>query len=190
MRPHLKKMRSHGYIYVSGLLIILFYKNCINKSKEMIIQTYIREFNMKLMEILNEVKAIENAELLAEARKKQIKVVKDKIAKSLKNKSEKAEKIATKLRARKGNINWSDEDIKTTRNEVVAAFMANDSNTVIKMMENPTEGYKTIEILKALAIAHGGYEKLEVAAGKAGKKDFIKTVFAYIEEPAEEDSKE
>ncbi len=143
---------------------------------------------MRLMEILNEVKAIEQAEILAEARKKEIKVVKDKIAKSLKNKSEKAEKIAAKLKARKGNINWSDEDIKTTRNEVVAAFMANDSDTVIKMMQNQTEGYKTIEILKALAVAHGGYDKLEVAAGKAGKKDFIKTVFAYIEDPSDDDS--
>lgn len=146
---------------------------------------------MRLMEILNEVKAIEKAGMLVEARKKEIKVVRDKINKSLKNKTEKAEKIATKLKARKGNINWSDEELKATRNEVVAAFMANDSDKVIKMMTDTTDGYKTVEILKALAIAHGGYDKLEVAAGKAGKKDFIKTVFAYIEDESDDsDDKE
>lgn len=149
---------------------------------------------MRLMEILNEVKVIEKAEILAEARKKEIKVVRDKIAKSLKNKEEKAEKIANKLKARKGSINWADDDIKAVRNEVVSAFMANDSDKVIKMMEDVTEGYKTVEVLKALAVAHGGYDKLEMAAGKAGKKDFIKTVFAYIDDAElskeEDDSKE
>ena len=148
---------------------------------------------MRLMEILNEVKAIEQAEILAEAKKKEIKVVRDKINKSLKNKEDKAEKIAAKLKARKGNINWADDDIKAVRNQVVSAFMANDSDTVIKMMEDITDGYKTVEVLKALAVAHGGYDKLEMAAGKAGKKDFIRTVFAYIDDTAageEEDSKE
>jgi len=139
---------------------------------------------MKLMDILNEVKIIEEKEIINEARKKEIKQVRDKINKSLKNKSEKAEALSKKLKAKKGSINWTD-DAKEVRNDVVAAFVADDSEKVIKMMVDPTDGYKVIEILKAIEIAHGGYEKLEAIAGKAGKKDFIQKVFAYIKETEE-----
>lgn len=144
---------------------------------------------MKLMDVLNEVRLIEKKEMINEARKKEIKQVRDKINKSLKNKSGKAEILAKKLKAKKGSINWSD-DTKEVRNAIVAAFVSNDTEKVIEMMVNPTDGYKVIEILKAIETAHGGYEKLEAVSGKAGKKDFIKTIFAYIKETEKEESKD
>lgn len=135
---------------------------------------------MRLMEILNEVENLKKADVLEESKKKARKGMKQKITDKYARRSKQADKIAKKLKARKGNINWGD-DIKDTRNEVVAAFMANDPDKVLGMMSG-TDGYKTIEVLKALATAHGGYDKLERKAGKAGKKDFIKTVFAYIDD--------
>lgn len=142
------------------------------------------------MEILNEIKVLEQSKILEESKKKATKAIKDKIKKRFEDRSDKAEKIATKLRARKGSINWADDDIKEVRNTIVSAFMANDSKTVIDLMQEPNEGYKVIEILKALEVAHGGYDKLLAASGKAGKKDFIKTVFAYIDENESEEETE
>lgn len=139
---------------------------------------------MRLIEILKEAKELENVEVLEEAKKKARKGMKTKIKAKYNAKKSQALKIAKKLKARRNNINWTD-DVKEVRNEVVAAFMANDSDKVIGMMTKP-DGYKTVEILKALETAHGGYKKLEAKAGD--KKNFIKTVFAYID--AEEEAEE
>jgi glycine betaine/choline ABC-type transport system substrate-binding protein len=136
------------------------------------------------MEILKEAQELENVEVLEEAKKKARKGTKAKIKDKYNAKKTQALKIANKLKARKNNINWTD-DIKDVRNEVVAAFMANDADKVIEMMTKP-DGYKTVEILKALETAHGGYKRLESKSGD--KKNFIKTVFAYID--AEEEKEE
>lgn len=138
---------------------------------------------MRLMEILKEASILEEAERLDEKKKKARGGIKKKIQAKYNAKMKQAGMIAKKLRAKKGKINWSDE-VKDTRNEVVSAFMANDIDKVLGMMQG-ADGYKTVEILKALATAHGGYEKLERKAGQAGKKDFIKTVFAYIDDNKE-----
>jgi len=140
---------------------------------------------MRLMEILKEVELIEKDETLEEARKKAKKSVKEKIKTRYKAKSKQAEKIATQLKARKGKISWTD-DIKDLRNNIVSAFMADDSEKVLGMLAG-ADGYKTVEILKALETAHGGYDKLERKAGKAGKKGFIKSVFAYIDDSETEE---
>lgn len=141
---------------------------------------------MRLIEILKEAQALENVEVLEEAKKKARKGMKEKIKAKYNAKKSQALKIAAKLKARKNNINWTD-DVKEVRNEVVAAFMANDPDKVIGMMAQP-DGYKAVEILKALETAHGGYKRLESKAGD--KKNFIKTVFAYIdaEEAKEEEA--
>jgi hypothetical protein len=139
---------------------------------------------MRLMEILKEAQVIEETEVLEEAKKKARKGMKAKIKAKYNAKKTQALKIAKKLKARRNNINWTD-DVKEVRNEVVAAFMANDSDKVLDMMAKP-DGYKTVEILKALETAHGGYKKLEAKAGD--KKNFVKTVFAYID--AEEEKEE
>ena len=140
---------------------------------------------MRLMEILKEAQELENVEVLEEAKKKARKGMKDKIKNRYEAKQAQAEKVAKKLKARLNKITWTD-DVKETRNEVVAAFMANDADKVIDMMAKP-DGYKTVEILKALETAHGGYKKLERKAGD--KKNFVKTVFAYIDaEEAKEEA--
>ena len=142
---------------------------------------------MKLMEILNEVIRIEKDGILSEAKGKAKKNLKDKIRTKYNAKKDMALKITNKLKPRLNSITWTD-DIKDVRNEVVSAFMANDADKVISMMTG-TEGYKVVEILKALEVAHGGYKKLEAKAGD--KKNFIKTVFAYIDEnESTEDSEE
>ncbi len=133
---------------------------------------------MRLMEILEEVQKIKNGDLLTEAKKKASKGMKAKIKAKYNAKVDMALKFAAKLKARKNNIAWTD-DTKEIRNVVVSAFMANDAEKVIDMMSQP-DGYKTIEILKALETAHGGYKKLETKAGD--KKGFIQTVFAYIDD--------
>ena len=136
---------------------------------------------MKLIEILKEARELENSSFLSEAKKKARKGLKTKIKSKYNAKKAQALKIANKLKARKNNINWTD-DITDVRNEVVAAFMANDPDKVIDMMTKP-DGYKTVEVLKALEIAHGGYKKLEAKAGD--KKNFVKTVYAYIDDSEE-----
>ncbi len=145
---------------------------------------------MRLMDILEEVQklnAVEaEGEVLSEAKKKAMKAKKSKIANFAGRKANqaKAEKVAKILKARPGNIKWAG-DIVDTRNAVVSAFMNNDPETVIDMMAKQ-DGYKTIEVLKALETAHRGYKKLEAKAGN--KKKFIQTVFAYID--AEESKEE
>lgn len=142
---------------------------------------------MRLMDILEEVQKLNNveAETLSEAKKKASKAKKTKIANFAKREANKAkaEKIAKQLKARPGNIKWSG-DIVDTRNKVVSAFMNNDPETVIDMMAKP-DGYKTIEVLKALETAHRGYKKLEAKAGN--KKKFIQTVYAYIDDMEKEE---
>lgn len=135
---------------------------------------------MKLIDILNEVEKINGGEMLNEKKKKAQKAKKTKIANYANREAnkKKAEKIARELKARPGKIKWAD-DVVDTRNKIIAAFMANDPDTVIAMMEKP-DGYKTIEILKALETAHRGYKKLEAKAGN--KKKFIQTVYAYIDD--------
>jgi len=130
------------------------------------------------MEILKEVEELENVEVLEEAKKKARKGTKAKIKTKYNAKKSRALKVANKLKARRNKINWTD-DVIEARNEVVAAFMANDADKVITMMTKP-DGYKTVEILKALETAHGGYKKLESKA--KGHKNFVKTVFAYIDD--------
>ena len=140
---------------------------------------------MRLMEILEEVQKLQNGGFLTESKKKAAKGTKEKIKAKYNAKVDMALKFASKLKARKNSISWSD-DAKETRNAVVSAFMANDADKVIGMMSQP-DGYKTVEILKALETAHGGYKKLEAKAGD--KKGFIQTVFAYIDDSeTEEDS--
>lgn len=133
---------------------------------------------MRLQEILDEVQKLNNGEFLSEAKKKAQKSQKEKIKAKYDNKKDQALKIANKLKAKKGKINWTD-DMKPIRNEVVSAFMNNAPEKVIDMM-TAVDGYKTVEILKALETAHGGYAKLEAKAGD--KKNFVKTVFGYIDE--------
>ena len=152
---------------------------------------------MKLIEILKEAQKLEKSkiknmeeinaedEVLKEAKKKARKGMKAKIRAKYNRKKSQALKIANKLKARKNKINWTD-DLKEIRNEIVTAFMNNDPDKVIEMMAKP-DGYKVIEILKALEVAHGGYEKLEMKAAKAGAKNFVKTVYAYIEELEDEE---
>lgn len=148
---------------------------------------------MRLMEILSEVKAIE-AEMLLEKKKKTrvASQVQQKIESSLKKKAKRSEKIATALKARKGHINWdASEEAKEVRNEIVAAFMANDADATINLLKDVTKANVAIEVLKALETAHGGYTKLEAAASKAGKKDFISRVYGYLDElDIEEDNKD
>jgi|SaaInlStandDraft_4_1057021.scaffolds.fasta_scaffold32109_2 hypothetical protein len=142
---------------------------------------------MRLMEILTEVKAIEEAEILEEAKKKARKGIKNKIKQRYIKNLEVANKFAKKLRAKKNSINWTD-DVKEVRNEVVSAFMAGDPDKVLDMMKagNAKKSMAVIEVLRALEKAHGGYKKLEAKAGN--RKTFVKTVFAYIDDLESEEA--
>jgi len=141
---------------------------------------------MKLMDILKEVEVLEKKEVISEAKKQAKENHQTKIKKQFKAKTKQSEAIAKTIKVTPGNIKWP-ETVIELRNEIVAAFLADDAGKVIKMMEQP-DGYKTVEILKALAKAHKGYNYLEKKAQKAGKGNFIKEVYAYVD--TDEENKE
>lgn len=140
---------------------------------------------MKLMDVLNEVKVIEEAKNTALLEARVNKNKKQKIADIYSKKAKAAETIATALKATKNKkIDWdASDDAKQARNKIVAAFMSNEPNaadTVIDMMVDPTDGYKVIEVLKALKRAHNGYTNLLKAATKAGKLKFVEKVYSAL----------
>ena len=137
---------------------------------------------MRLLDILEEVQKL-NAEVIEEGSSKQG------MRKSGNAKRNKALKLAKKLRARKGKINWTDE-IVDTRNYVVSAFMGNDYRTITKeLTKNTDKKWQIIDVINALVTAHGGEKKLLSSASKAGKKTFMMKVLNAVKE-AEADSEE
>ena len=133
------------------------------------------------MDILNEVKVIEEAKntalLEAGVSKKNKKIVEDRYRK----KAVAATKIATQLHATNGTINWdASDDAKEARNKIVAAFMSNDPDTVISMMTTGKDPHVVVEVLKALVIAHNGYVNLLKKATKAGKLKFVEKVYSAL----------
>jgi len=139
---------------------------------------------MRLLDILEEVQKL-NAEVIEEGSSKQG------MRKSGNAKRNKALKLAKKLRARKGKINWTDE-IVDTRNFVVSAFMNNDFRSVTKELNKNTDRkWQIIDVINALVTAHGGEKKLLASASKAGKKTFMMKVLNAVKEAeAEADSEE
>jgi len=124
---------------------------------------------MKLMDILNEV------ETLTEGRKAN-KSKKAKIQKNFGNKLSASKKFASKLKARRGKINWTDES-EFYRNEIISAYMVNEPEQIISKMAG-VNGFKYIDVLKALETGHGDYKKLIKKAGN--KKSFFEKLFVYI----------
>lgn len=129
---------------------------------------------MRLLDILEEVQKL-NAEVIEEASKQDVR-------KAGNAKRNRALKIGNKLKARKGNINWTD-DIIETRNYVVSAFMGNDFRTITKELAKGTDRkWQIIEVITALVTAHGGEQKLLATASKAGKKPFMTKVLDAVKE--------
>ena len=130
---------------------------------------------MKLMDILEEVQKLNSEEMIEESSKQAER-------KKGNAKRNKALKIGNKLKARKGNIKWTD-DIIETRNFVVSAFMGNDFRVITKELNKGTDRkWQIIEVVTALVTAHGGEKKLMASAGQAGKKPFMTKVLAAVKE--------
>lgn len=135
------------------------------------------------MDVLNEVKVIEEAKNTALQEASVNKNNKKRVAERYSKKAEAAKKIATQLHATNGKINWdASDDAKQARNEIVAAFMSNEPNaadTVIAMMTKE-KGHVVVEVLKALVIAHNGYDKLLKKAKETGKLKFVEKVYSAL----------
>ena len=137
------------------------------------------------MEVVSEVMKNEGTFLIEKAKQTSgfSKGAEDKIKASLVKKEARSKKIEKALRAKKGSINWDgNEEAKEVRNTIITAFMANDTGPVLKLLKTENKIPVTIEVLKALEIAHGDYDRLERAATKAGKGNFIKTIYGFMNE--------
>ena len=56
----------------------------------------------------------------------------------------------------------------------------NAADTVITMMTTGKDGHVVVEVLKALVIAHNGYDKLLKKAKETGKLKFVEKVYSAL----------